>query len=83
MLAKQRGLGCAVPAEQPGHRPALDVEADVVQGELAAVAPGLPMARTAAPATEIAGSIAWHLSVRLHPSGASFPAAPTSRCLKN
>ena len=40
--AQERGLARAVAAEQPGDRIGLEVEGDVVQGNLAAVAAGQP-----------------------------------------
>jgi len=69
------GLARAVAAEQPGDRPGLDVEGDVVQGELAAVAAGEPGHRDR-----------WrhslYLPARVHPSGASLPATPAGGCLE-
>jgi hypothetical protein len=40
--AQERGLTRAVAAEQPADRPGFEVEGDVVQGELVAVAAGQP-----------------------------------------
>src|ERR1035441_1768113 len=42
MSQSSNGLALGVAAEQPGDRPGLEVEADVVEGELAAVAAGQP-----------------------------------------
>src|ERR1022692_531129 len=42
MSQSSNGLALGVAAEQPGDRPGLEVEADVVEGELAEVAAGQP-----------------------------------------